>query len=238
MSNTQVQAGAAAAPMSLVGRFFGIITSPRATYEAVVAHPKWFGMLALGTVVGAALMGAFLMTTVGQDAWLAQMEAQQTGEGAAEAMRTMEKIAPYVGYITAAATLVFIPLFYLLVAGILFAIFNAALGGEATFKQIFTVVVHAAPIGILGQLFTVPLNYFRESMTSATNLSVLLPMLDEQSFAAKFAGAIDLFLLWQIFVLAIGLAVLYRRRTQPIATSLFVLYGVIALIIAFVKSGS
>ena len=28
---------------------------------------------------------------------------------------------------------------------------------------------------------------------------------------------IDLFLIWQLFVLAIGLAVLYRRRTQPIA---------------------
>lgn len=224
--------------MSLAGRFFGIITSPRATYESVVAHPRWFGMLALATVAAAVLVGAFLMTPVGQDAWLAQMEAQQTGEGAAEAMKMMEKVAPYVGYITTAVMLVFIPLFYLLCSGVLFAVFNAALGGDASFKQIFTVVVHAAPIGLLGQAFTVPMNYFRGSMTSATNLSVLFPMLDEQSFAAKFAGAIDLFLLWQIFVLAIGLAVLYRRRTQPIATSLFVLYGVIALIIAFVKSGS
>lgn len=224
--------------MSLAARFFGVVTSPRATYESVVAHPKWLGMLALGTLIGAGLMGAFLMTTVGQDAWLAQMEAQQTGDGAADAMRMFEKIAPYVGYITAASTLVFIPLFYLLCAGILFAVFNAAMGGDATFKQIFTVVVHAAPIGILGQLFTVPMNYFRGTMTSATNLSVLLPMLDEQSFAAGFLGAIDLFLLWQIFVLAIGLAVLYRRRTQPIATSLFIFYGVIALVIAYVKSGS
>ncbi len=63
-------------------------------------------------------------------------------------------------------------------------------------------------------------------------------MLDDSSFLAKLLGAIDIFIIWQLVVLAIGLAVLYRRRTQPIATSLFVLYAVIAVIIAFVKRGA
>ena len=46
----------------------------------------------------------------------------------------------------------------------------------------------------------------------------------------------DVFLIWYIIVLAIGLGVLYRRRTQPIAISLLVFYAVIAVIIAVVKS--
>ena len=50
MANTSVQAGAVPAPKGLIARAIGIITSPRATYEAVVAHPKWFGMLALCAV--------------------------------------------------------------------------------------------------------------------------------------------------------------------------------------------
>jgi hypothetical protein len=37
-------------------------------------------------------------------------------------------------------------------------------------------------------------------------------------------------------VLAIGLAVLYKRRTQPIAITLFSIYGVIALGIALLRS--
>ena len=73
-------------------------------------------------------------------------------------------------------------------------------------------------------------------MTSATNLAVLLPMLPEGSFMAKLAGMIDLFVLWWVFVLAIGLGVLYRRRTQPIAVSLFAVYAVIALAVAAVMS--
>ena len=40
---------------------------------------------------------------------------------------------------------------------------------------------------------------------------------------------IDLFIVWWVIVLAIGLGVLYRRRTQPIAITLFGVYTVIAL---------
>ena len=147
-------------------------------------------------------------------------------------------MAPYVGIGTVAYMLVFVPILMAIVSGILYAIFNAAMGGTATFKQVFAVVIHSGPIGVLSQLFTVPLNYSRGAMTSATTLGVLLPMLPDDSFAAKLLGMIDLFLIWQVIVLSIGLAVLYRRRTQPIATGLLVLYAVIAVIIAFVRRGA
>src|SRR4029078_10549274 len=110
--------------------------------------------------------------------------------------------------------LVMSPIITAALAGILFVVFNAIMGGNATFKQVYSVVVHAGAISALGQLFTGPLNYFRETMASATNLSVLLPMLTEGSFLARLAGMIDLFVVWWVFVLAVGISVLYRRRTQ------------------------
>jgi len=42
--------------------------------------------------------------------------------------------------------------------------------------------------------------------------------------------------IWWIVSLAIGLAVLYRRRTGPIATTLLVIYASIGLIIAAIKT--
>ena len=69
MVNTTVQTGATPAPKSLAARFFGVITAPRETYESIVAHPKWFGMLAVTQSLIAVLVGGFLMTKVGQDAW-------------------------------------------------------------------------------------------------------------------------------------------------------------------------
>jgi hypothetical protein len=63
-------------------------------------------------------------------------------------------------------------------------------------------------------------------------------MLEETSFVAVMLTAIDLILVWWLVSLAIGLGVLYKRRTGPIATTFLGLYALIALLIAFVSSGS
>jgi hypothetical protein len=140
-------------------------------------------------------------------------------------------------YFAAAGILVFSPVMTLLISGILFAVFNAVLGGEASFKQIFSIVAHAGVVSALSAVFTGPLNYFRGAVGSATNLGVLLPMLDEKSFMGRLLGMTDLFIIWWLVALAIGLAVLYRRRTQPIAVSLLAVYAVIVVCVAAVMSG-
>jgi hypothetical protein len=186
------------------------------------------------------MVGGFLLTKVGQEAWLdAATNSPLGGQVSDQQYQAMEKMAPFVGYITMAYMVVVFPIIIAVVAGILYAIFNAVMGGIATFKQVFAVAVHALPIGVLGQLFTVPLNYARGTMTSSTNLGVLTQsILPDGSFVARLLGMFDVFILWQLFVLAIGLGVLYRRRTQPIATSFFVIYVVIAVIIAFLRRGA
>jgi Yip1 domain len=239
MSNTSVQPGSSPAAKSVIARFIGIITAPKATFESVVASPKWLGMLVLTTLISAGGAALPMTTEGGRDALLDQQVRTMEGFGMQvndqtyEQLRKRNAIAPYT---TAGSIIVMSPIITAVIAGILFAIFNAAMGGNATFKQVYAVVVHAGVIQALGQLFTGPLNFFRQSMTSATSLAVLLPMLPDGSFAARLAGMIDLFLVWWVVALSIGLAVLFRRRTQPIAISLFAVYAVIALGAAAIMS--
>ena len=112
------------------------------------------------------------------------------------------------------------------------------LGGDATFKQVFAVVCHSAVVLAALSLFTTPLSYARETLSSATNLGIFLPFLDESSFLARLLGAIDLIFIWWMLSLAIGLGVLYRRRTGPIAITMFAVYVVIGMIIAAIKTAS
>ncbi len=229
-----------AAGRSLPARVWGILTAPRETFADVVARPRWFGMMALVVVLTAVLTGGFLSTKVGQTAWLDQAVRSSESFGrqvSDQQYQAMEKMAPYAGVLAAVQIAVISPVFTLILAGILFAVFNAALGGDSSFRQLFSVVVHASAITVVQQLFVTPLNFVRESMSSATNLAVFLPMLDEGSFLAKLLGTIDLFLIWWVVVLSIGLSVLYRRKTGPIAASLFVVYGIIAIGIAWFTSG-
>jgi Yip1-like protein len=237
MANMTTDSGAAPVPdLSLVSRVVGVITAPKATFQSIVARPKWFGMLALTILATSLLVGGFMLTKVGQEAWLDAAIASGGSRISDQQIAGMERMAPYVGYVSMVSIALFVPIFYLICSGLLFAVFNAAMGGNATFKQVFAVVAHTGAIGLLGQLFTVPMNYMRGVMTSATNLAVAFPFVPETSFLGRLLGTIDLFLIWQLVVLAIGLGVLYRRRTQPIAITLFVVYAIIALIIAFVRS--
>jgi hypothetical protein len=232
---TPAAVSASAAPMSLIARFIGVITAPRATFASVAAHPKWLGMYLLTATIiafGAALP---MTTEAGKQAALDQQVSGMESFGmevSDEMYAQLRARTEYTAYTTAGSVLVFSIIVSLVLAGILWAVFNAAMGGDARYKQILAILIHAGVISALGQLFTGPINYFRGAVTSATSLGALLPMLDDQSFIGKLAGMIDIFIVWWLIVLAIGLAVLYRRRTQPIAITLFAIYAVIIVAIA------
>ncbi len=240
MSPTTIGAGTAPARPGLFARAFGVIFSPRATFEAVVARPAWLGAAASVGILGAVLVGGFLMTEVGQRAWLDQTVSSSEAMGRTmsdQQYAAIEKMAPIAGYLAMGQMIIGLPIGMLILAGVLFAVFNAVMGGTATFKQVYSVIVHSTFVWVVGWIFVVPLNFARESMSSPTNLSVLVPMLDEQAFVTRLLGSIDLFMVWWTVVLAIGTAVLYRRRTQPILMTFLGLYAVIALgIAAFLAS--
>jgi hypothetical protein len=73
-------------------------------------------------------------------------------------------------------------------------------------------------------------------VTSATNLAVLMPMVAPKSFLGRMLAMTDLFLIWYVLVLAIGLGVLYRRKTQPIALTLYGVYAAGVIVIAAIMS--
>lgn len=236
---TTPDAPSATAPKSLAARAFGVLLSPRATYQDVAARPRWAGALGLVLLVVIAATLVFFSTEVGRQALLDQQirSMESFGRPVSDAQYArLQQMAPYSSYFGAAGQLVFLPLTALIVSGLAFAVFNAALGCDATFKQVFAVVSHSGFVVALQQLFVLPLDYARQSLSSPTNLSVFLPMLDENSFPARMLGSIDLFVIWWAVSLAIGLGVLYRKRTAPIATTLLIMYAVIAVVIAAVKT--
>jgi hypothetical protein len=229
---TTTTAEAPVQDQGLLARAFGVIFSPRATYAAIVAHPKVLGALLTVTVIIAATTYALQSTEFGQQATLDQQLSfmRSIGREPTDQMITaLEQGVSRGKYFAAAAVMCFVPLVMALEAVIFLVIFNAILGGEARFKQLYAVVAHSGFIGVVQQLFVTPLNMARQSMTSATSLNIFFPMLPDTSFISHLAGNIDLFRIWSLISLSIGLGVLYKRKTAPIAWALFTVYGIFAL---------
>jgi hypothetical protein len=224
----------------LLARLIGVIFSPRDTYAAVSNRPRAIGaLLAVGLVI-VACQTIFMSTEVGREMIIdTQIKTMESfGMTVTDEMITqIEAGADRARFINPVATLIFIPIVNAALAGVLFVVFTMLLGGTATFKHVNAIAAHAGVIIALQQLFGTPLSYARGEMAGA-NLGVFVPMLEETSFTARFLGSIDLFFIWWLVSLAIGIGVLYRRRTGPVAMGLLGVYGVIALLLAIIRSGS
>src|SRR5689334_19624456 len=225
--------------VGLASRLIGVVFSPRTAYSAVAARPRWFGAMVVCGLIYIGAQVAFLSTEVGQNAALDQQLGVLKALGMTvtdEMLQQMQSRMAYAPYTTAASLVVMLPLICATVAGILLAVFTAVLGGGATYRQVFAVVTHSLIIGGIQQVFSLPIMYGRADMTSPTRLSVFFPNLDEMGFLMYLLSAIDLFIIWSLINTSIGVAVLYKRRTGPVAAVLLGIYAVIAVIIAAVRA--
>jgi hypothetical protein len=244
MTDTLQHPPGTTAPLGLFARVVGVLMSPKATYPSITAHPRSLGVLLLGLFLVCAPTFIFLSTTVGQDAVIDQnyrVFEQMESFGMRmpdEAYAGIEEGAAQARYWAVATTAPMIALTVAAIAGIVIVIFNFVLGGEGTYRQAFAIVAHAGLVFGVGTLFATPLNYVKGSMASRANLGLLTPFLPDTSFFARLLGFIDLFWVWFLLNLAIGLGVLYKRKTGPIATTFLVIYGIVALVVAAVLTFS
>jgi hypothetical protein len=225
-----------AASMGLPARFLGVITSPRPTFEVVAAAPRWIGMALVVILITMGSQMWFQSTEVGKQATLDEAVRRTESFGFKVNDQMYEAIRKSIMEPTAlsrafsvGSMLVFPPLIWAALAGVLFLVFGVFTGGSATFKQLYSVVVHSSAVSAIGTLFITPVNYFRQTLSSATNLGVFLPFLPEGSFFARVAGMVDVFVIWWLTVLSIGVAAAYKKKTGNVAMVVFGIYAVIAL---------
>lgn len=223
-------------------RAIGIVTSPGATFKAALQHPRPAGILFICCAVIALAAGLPQFTERGRQAALdSQVQAVErfTGKPVTPEMYTqMEGRTQYGAYGALAGVFVIMPVMSLIVAGVLWVVFNAILGGTAAFKSVLTVVTHSQVINALGAVAAAPIQYFQgiQSMSGPFNLGALVPMLEPGSFVAAFLGGISVFTLWQLAVCGIGLATLYSRQAGRVTAGLITFYLVLAAVIAGVIS--
>lgn len=223
-------------PMSLMSRAIGMITSPKATFEKIRETPQPFGILFVCALLMGLAVAAPQFSEAGQKAVVdMQMAAAESRGPAPPEMRAnLEKFAQYFGLITVASMLIFIPIITMFMSALYWGLFNVALGGTASFKQVLSTTAHSQVIPVLGVIVAVPFMLMNPTtaMGGPFNLGALVPSLEAGSRLAAFLTSISVFSLWGVFVNAIGLGVLYRKST----TGIFIFLLVVFLCFTYVGS--
>ena len=225
-----------------------MVRAPRATLTSAIDTPRSLDLALLVLAISTVCSVGFLLTRVGQLAALDQQVRQLESFGTVvsdETYAELRRLVPYRPAISAAIILVGWPLAWLALAGILYTLgkrFETGGSDEdsgrrrATFAQVLTVVIHASGIFAVRALIATPINYARESLGGATSLSMLMPSFSESTFPARLLGAIDVFVVWWVALVALGLSILYQTRTLPIARWLFGAYAAGAVVLALTQA--
>jgi hypothetical protein len=225
--------------LGTTARLVGAVRRPRRTFEAVAEWPRSAGLLALLFAVYFLGSAALFSTQVGRLALVDQWESTATAFGRpvddalyAEFRRLSEQGVPY----AAVTALARGPAAAILLATVLFGWFTGIRGGRGSYSQVLAVVATSAVVLMLRHLVATPVSYLRETTGSPASLAQLMTMVDQASPVARFFSLIDLFVLWWLVVLAIGIAVLYGRRTRELAILFVGVYAGVALLLSGVMA--
>jgi hypothetical protein len=196
-------------------------------------------LLALLFVVPFAASSALFSTAVGRQALVDQWENTAIAFGQpvddARYAEWQQLSSSGVAY-AAASALIGGPVAAAALALLLHGWFTGVRRRPASYRQALAVVAAAGVILMVRQLIAAPLGYVRETTASAVTLGRLVAAVDQTSPIARFFSLIDLFVVWWVIVLAIGVGVLYRLRARDVALSFAGVYVVLAAALAGVMA--
>lgn len=233
------QAGAAVPPHSpndgILTRIYGVVRNPRATLTAVAALPRWIGILAILTAAAVGSRVALFETAIGRQALVDEWErtalafGQEVDDARYAEFRALSTHAPAYGL---GMALLSGPMLMLATALLIYVFFRGTKTERVSLAQVCTVVVYASVPLALRQIVASVSTYVTESTASATSVGAWWSTLNEASALARFVGALDLFVMWWVVLLAIGVGILYRRNARRLALSFLGAYACVALLLA------
>ena len=201
----------------------------------MASSPRWVGLVAVLAAVTAVSQVLLFETEVGQVALVDQWErtalafGQPVDDARYADLQALSGKGPLYGVATALAGG---PLLTLVLATMIALVFRPKEGRAVSYSQVLAVVAHASVILAIRQLVSAPVSYAREATGGATSLGLWFPALDATSFAGRFVGTLDVFVLWWVVLLAVGVGILYGRQARSVAAAFLGVYAGLALLLA------
>jgi hypothetical protein len=202
------------AGMGEFSRLTGVFFEPGKTFADIAERPRFWVPLILMIVASL----AFTITLSQRIGWdrvvrqqlesrMATMTDQQR-EAVAKTMDMQVKMASIFGYV---GGVVAVPLSYLIVGGILLGIVRGIMSAPVRFKQAFAVMCYASLPGLIFTVLAIAVMFLKNPDDfNLRNPLVFNPgaFMDPQStskFLYSVACSLDLFTIWTILLLAVGL---------------------------------
>jgi hypothetical protein len=232
---------APAAPESGGGFFQNLVDlyfSPRDAFTRIVRAPKILVPLVAYVVLVLGFTGVWMSKMDSREFMKAQIEESPRADqmSAEQKEQIVEQQARFMGVYGWVVGPVFIAIMLLVVSAALMFIYRFFYAGEVSFKQAFAIVVWVfLAVSIVSVPVTLAVLALKGDWNIDPNQAVQanLGLLLDKSTAAKplwaLATSIDVFVLWMVFLLAVGFAVACRKSTSSAIWGVGIAWAIIVL---------
>ncbi len=225
--NTEQSAVANAAEgveMGLIKRIIGIFTSPGQTFEAVRTKPNWLVPAIVLVVIGLAIMTVIRPVIQKEQMTKQQEMMEKRGMSQDQIDEAIEKGQKIGGIAMYPSAIIFSFLSFVVGAAVWLFLSNTILGGQAKFVQMLAVNVYREFVGTVGFLIKTPIILSKQTMNVHFSIATFLPEASKESFLYKLLAQVELFNIWSIAVLSIGIAVVGRFKVNSVWPWVAIIY--------------
>jgi hypothetical protein len=237
-----VASAQAPVPLSQVERIVDIFIAPSKTFNDILRDSSWWLPWLLGVLLTMGF-GLAVQQKIGWDKTYAnillqspQSQQDRLAQLPADQQARQKAIgASFVKYIFWATPILGL-LFAATAAVVLLATLNFALGGQATFPQIFAVWIYATlPFLLQGILSIITIfagldaDSFNLKNPVGTNIGYFLP-LDSPKWLIAFGTSLDVLTIWVLILLTIGCAIVAKTKKSTAAVAVWGWWILITLV--------
>ncbi|MGA2610022.1 MAG: YIP1 family protein [Terriglobia bacterium] len=224
-------------------RLMGIFISPVETLADVARKPDFVAPLILG-VLGAIAVTETMLWKIGMER-IIRTSIEQSGRASSMSPEQMDQAvhqgARIGGILAHLGGIVVPPIALLILAGLGLLIVNLILGGQTKFKTVFSLICYANLVSLLGSLMAVAVilfgdpDHFNAQNPVPANVGFFLNPREVSKPLYSLASSADIFTIWLLILMAVGLAEGTGRKVKPL--SIFLVYAGFWVIWILVKVG-
>jgi hypothetical protein len=209
--------------MGGLSKVVNIFFEPRKVFESLKIKPTWLVPVIIVAVLG---MGFFyytfpyIMNEQVQNIRDNDRIPEEHKERIIERIKEAEHPPIWQMAIAPAGTLVYV----VIVAAVLFFVFNVLMGGDSGFRRVFSVFCYSSLVAIPSMIVKFPLVMMKGNVNVQTSLGLLLSPEAKGSFLHSVLSSLDIFNLWQVILVSIGLGVMYKFSTKKAFTTVAILW--------------
>jgi hypothetical protein len=218
--------------VSTLGRIFGVIFSPKETFESIARRPSWLVPILLLCLVSLGAVAAFSHRGGWPSYFRKQVESssryQQMPRDQQESVLAAQiKYGPRVAYVQ-----VFVVPFLLAVvlASIFLGTFNLLGGTQLSFKASLAVVAYSYLTSVISGLLAILVILLKDPATVdiqnvvASNIGAYLPS-EAPKWQIALFGSLDLFSIWTMILLVTGYRAAAAPKKLSFATAFIFVFG-------------